>query len=292
MTATRRLEAAEIREEWLGHALSTQPADRPAAEAAITELYRLAERDAPVFVWVRSPAEAVPHIPPAPRLSASSESSKCRDWPLASVLASLQTQLRERLDGRIGLPRQRTFRLRTEVDDPPLPTRPRDVVLAEVTQPLRQTVLDSLVGPVRLAHRPLTGDSRGLVWHGQHDAYWVGHYDAFRRCLGVRYPSRDEMQLGLWAAVARSCGWWWPSETMCVISERPVEVHTEAAGDEGQLRLHTSEGLRCVSPTAGPFSPVRVRAAPSWSRTRTGRRGQGISERARTSTPTADIILV
>jgi hypothetical protein len=34
-------EAARIRDEWLGRTLSTPPADRPAAEAAISGLYRL-----------------------------------------------------------------------------------------------------------------------------------------------------------------------------------------------------------------------------------------------------------
>ncbi len=33
-------QSLEIRDEWLGNALSTLPADRPAAEAAISELYR------------------------------------------------------------------------------------------------------------------------------------------------------------------------------------------------------------------------------------------------------------
>lgn len=49
--------AADIREEWLGWALSTLPADRKATEAAITELYHLVGRAQPRFTWVDSPRQ-------------------------------------------------------------------------------------------------------------------------------------------------------------------------------------------------------------------------------------------
>ncbi|GAA4558402.1 hypothetical protein GCM10023193_12920 [Planotetraspora kaengkrachanensis] len=57
-------EAAEIREEWLGRALSTPPADRGAAEAAISGLYGLIGLDPPRFHWVSSPVAALTTVPP------------------------------------------------------------------------------------------------------------------------------------------------------------------------------------------------------------------------------------
>jgi hypothetical protein len=35
--------------------------------------------------------------------------------------------------------------------------------------------------------------------------------------------------------VAQSCGWWWPFPHLCVVSERPSAVHTDASG-----RLHNA----------------------------------------------------
>jgi hypothetical protein len=45
-----------LRAEWLEYALATQPADRAAAESAITQLYELRGLGPPRFVWVDSPA--------------------------------------------------------------------------------------------------------------------------------------------------------------------------------------------------------------------------------------------
>ncbi|WP_051760860.1 DUF6745 domain-containing protein [Herbidospora cretacea] len=60
MSVTTRRDAASIREEWLSVALSTEPADRPETEAAITGLYRLNGLPPPSFHWVSSPPRFSP----------------------------------------------------------------------------------------------------------------------------------------------------------------------------------------------------------------------------------------
>jgi hypothetical protein len=50
-----------IREEWLGIGRSTEPADRAAAEQAISILYARHGRPRPAFLWVDSPGAARPH---------------------------------------------------------------------------------------------------------------------------------------------------------------------------------------------------------------------------------------
>jgi hypothetical protein len=42
-------------------------------------------------------------------------------------------------------------------------------------------------------------------------------------------PPGDLDHLGYWAALSRSCGWWWPGEDVCVVVERPELVDTEPA---------------------------------------------------------------
>ncbi|MFD0853245.1 hypothetical protein ACFQ07_13475, partial [Actinomadura adrarensis] len=59
MSGSVQRDAAAIREKWFGRALSTRPADRPAAEAAISGLYRSVGLDPPRFHWVSSPLMAV-----------------------------------------------------------------------------------------------------------------------------------------------------------------------------------------------------------------------------------------
>lgn len=199
MSALARPTAADIRAEWQGWALSTLPADRPAAEAAISELYALIGQDPPRFVWVDSPAAALKLVPKGIPLRHGP------GWSVPQLLAHSAATLRKALDRRLGQLRVR-----------------EDPLNAEVRDPLRDLVWDGICTQVRLA-LPLTDV---LTWYGQHETHWIAHYDAWRRIGGRTYRELD-WQLDLWAALTRSCGWWWPLDDRCVISERPVSVRVE-----------------------------------------------------------------
>ncbi|WP_067832563.1 pentapeptide repeat-containing protein [Actinomadura kijaniata] len=53
-----------------------------------------------------------------------------------------------------------------------------------------------------------------------------------------------ERRLTLWRDLVGSCGGWWPFERVCVVSERPVEVHVESWHERGEadVRLHRRDG--------------------------------------------------
>jgi hypothetical protein len=69
---------------------------------------------------------------------------------------------------------------------------------------------------------------------GQHDANWLGFYDFFREELGLREETEEivyHMEL------ARHCGWWWPYEKACILSEIPISLKMNTAG-----LLHNTNG--------------------------------------------------
>ncbi len=252
--------AVALRDDWLGHAFSTRPADRPAAEAALAGLYRLAGAPPPRFRWVPSPAAAQPVLRaerPAftrPRLRAGEAPARWADWPVASRLASLQSALRTRLARRVEGPgqlwrRQRppwSLAARTTADEDGLDDgyALRDILWTAVHDPLRTSVLDGPRPAIRTALLPAAGtEPLGLTFHGQHDAHWIGHHDVQARLGLASYPAGDARGLALWAAVARSAGWWWPGDGVCVVAERPVEVHTEPppGARRGERRLNHPE---------------------------------------------------
>ncbi|MFA1552000.1 DUF6745 domain-containing protein [Actinomadura chokoriensis] len=216
-------EAAAIRAEWLGHLLCTEPADRPAAEAAISELYRLIGLDPPRFHWVASPPAALETVPPGVRLRASESAERLSDWPLPLRFRRLISGLSVDVDARV----MRDYRW--------LNPMLRQLVRAPITDSTRSTLRLTLRSP----HESV---ERGADWYRALCCSLVAHYDAVRRTSGVVYTPEQNHLLDLWAAPARSCGWWWPREDVCVVSERPVEVHTEVWGDEGQVRLHRTDG--------------------------------------------------
>lgn len=79
--------------------------------------------------------------------------------------------------------------------------------------------------PVRAA---LTGGTSVPVsWYGQQEAWWIGYYDALQRLGLARYSPAAATGLAEWAALARSCGWWWPGDQVCVVTERPSRIRTE-----------------------------------------------------------------
>lgn len=168
---------------WLSYALCTDPADRPAAEEAVAQLYAATGRPPPQFTWVRSPAEATTVLPAKEFF---------------------------RFDGNwqtVGA------QIAAQVSDLRLPLHRRSGWQGEQ---LRRTIRDCLVPAVNST----MPSSCGLGWSGQHDADWLAELDARQRFRGPLF--------GAWETLARSTGWWWPREDVCVMAERPVAVHLDA----------------------------------------------------------------
>jgi hypothetical protein len=249
----RALIACSLRDEWLAWGVDTRPADRAAAEAAVCGLYRLVDEPPPRFIWTASPPAALAQIRDDPRFQYAaplrgSTPALLRDWPLSARLASAVSELRQRLDARIKNPRQGVGGWRPGWSGVARTMTPQDaldaglsaetVVDAAVFGSLRFSLRDAVCAPMRTAW--LDGQPSGLAWYGQHEAHWIGHYDALRRAGLASYHSQDARQLDLWAQLARCTGWWWPAHGVCVMAERPVELRTEPmpGAVHGEVRLH------------------------------------------------------
>ncbi|MCR6489855.1 hypothetical protein M8542_44295 [Amycolatopsis sp. OK19-0408] len=76
------------------HAFRTDPADRAAAEDAITRLYALLGEPPPEFVWVPSPNAAVAELPPPQALSLAGRQAV--EGRLANRVTALRARRRER----------------------------------------------------------------------------------------------------------------------------------------------------------------------------------------------------
>ena len=258
--------AAAVRPEWLARGLSTEPADRPAAERGIAGIYARLSRPRPRFVWVDSPRLALTAVAGLPGLSTLDDLYRWvtgrrqpGDPPLASDLATALSVLRGALDGCLGSPdpnppppksksrKEKAERVPRSVL-PPLPALEAGVPLREVLrqgirEALRTSLADGFYHPVRAALAPHP-QSLPVCWYGQQESWWVGYYDVLRRIGLARYPAAETAHLADWSTVARSCGWWWPGEDTCVVVERPVAVHTEPVPGSwhGEVRLRRGGG--------------------------------------------------
>jgi hypothetical protein len=228
-------EALKIRQEWLDHGLSTHPADRRTAEASLTAIYARASRPKPRFSWVESPVQAlqlVGGLPTLDELYAWIRDRPSRGVPpLASDVAMVASQLRGNLSAGVShldpelAPARKKGKPWPEL--PPLKALDMGVPLGVLLhQGIHGALHRSLAHGFRMPVRRKLGPVP-VCWYGQQDAPWIGYYDALHRLGLASYRDDDLDHLGHWAALARSCGWWWPGEEVCVVVERPEFIATE-----------------------------------------------------------------
>ena len=233
-------QAVDVREEWRDHGTACGPSDEGAAEQAISRVYRSLGRARPRFVWVRSPREAQPLVAHLPTLQDLyrwvKEPPAGTAPPLASDLATALARLRGRMDAEIAKP---WF-------DPKPPKRDKEelwkrqpvehalalgIPLVEVVRHyVREALFMELAHGFYLPAKRMLGDPGPVCWYGQQEAHWLAYYEVWRRLGLAKYGETLDTELDTWQQIARNTGWFWPDETHCVISRRPVAPNVFADG--------------------------------------------------------------
>ena len=257
LTRRRQEQAQQIRDEWLRHALSTAPADRPAAEQAARRLYQIDGRPAPAFAWADSPLgalrEACRRAGGHPGAEGDGRLTHVlRRSPLPSAAFRYERALAR--PGRLRARLRRRGDLGPVLSSPPawLGPRTRERLLLPGEDwgllPLGPVLLSALRacatapehGPAGLL--PAFADQ---CMTGQFDAAGIGS-DLVYRELGIAAVRRDYGErLDLLAALARSAGPWWPYPDVCVMTERPVRFEVQPwspGGGRSWLVPHSLDG--------------------------------------------------
>lgn len=223
---------AVVRDEWIRHGLSTQPADRAEAERGVAEAYAAAWLEPPRVVWVDSPLAGVAlmlhdlaasTLEVLSELSISSRASQSQvdelhlarhrvaDAPWGDARSLVVAQVTHELDRRV------TVDVMDEVGSHVL-FRAMDVLHVELAQ---ASVCEPTAEMQVLSHPNGSLDVSRLAWAD----YW-------RRYTNVALPEVDGL-----LRIGRSAGCWWPLRRSVVISERPTVLSLDAAS-----RLHCEDG--------------------------------------------------
>lgn len=204
LTAEQEAMLAEVRDEWLTVGLSTEPADRAAAEDGVRAAYRRAGLTPPrVMVWLDSPLAGCIGAAVLGDQVWDQVGAKARDLVWAQVRDQVGAQVREQVRGQVAA--QVGVQVRAQVGVQ---------VMDQVMDQVGAQVWDQVEAAVQ----------------GQHDAGFLGWCDALRR-IGVTVDV-DGLSL-----VARNAGWWWPMRDAVILTDRPDTLHRDPQG-----RLHCTTG--------------------------------------------------
>jgi hypothetical protein len=241
-----------IREEWLGIGLSTDRADRDRALAGVRAAYAAAHLPPPaVVVWLDSPLQGVVGAEYLRQLlERMSKDGSDQVWDQVrdqvggqvgdQVGDQVWDQVRDQVGGQVGdqvwdqVGDQVWGQVRGQV---------RDQVWDQVRDQVWDQVRDQVGGQVG---DQVGGQVWGQVWdqvyravYGQHDAGWLGYYDAFSR-FGLSDLTHPLDGL---SEVAKSAGWWWPFRGAVLLTERPLRIRRDERN-----RLHCEDGPAIVYP--------------------------------------------
>jgi hypothetical protein len=191
------------REEYFRIGSSTEPADRPRAEAAITALYAAIGKPPPSFEWG-----------PSPRWG-SKRAENLVTFSLHSLWDSLWDSIR--------------FSILHSLND-------------SILESLRSVDWETLQYALRRSPGT-TKDSIFYALSGSGDGFWISHYIYMIYVLMVPSLETELARLRLHDEVARSCGWWWPGDEMCICTDRPEIFDLSNETPYQFLRLRYRDGF-------------------------------------------------
>jgi hypothetical protein len=231
LTPQQQERLSHFREEWLRIGLSTEPADRPMAEAGVRLAYEAAGLMPPeIFIWLDSPRQGAFA---AALLSGAKFGPEVRDKVRDKVRAQVGAQVGAQVWAQVW--HQVEAQVRAQVGHQ-VRDKVADQVWHQVWHQVEAQVRAQVWHQVRDKVEAQVGHQ---VWHqvenavyGAHDASWLGFYAALAE-FGAGSRSLDGMTM-----VAKSCGWWWPFAGAVILTDRPVEVHFD-----DERRLHSERGM-------------------------------------------------
>jgi len=219
LSPSQEQELVAWREQWYAIGSACGPSDRETTTRLIAAVYRAIGKPAPAMHFVESPAAALSHL---------LEEKDSLTNPL-----SMRRQLWTALWLQIwpSLKEAHAWALKREVEN----------ILWEALWLWLMRLVDEKQIQIlkqRLSQEQAQAQmfSQPLVFYGNHDAYWIAYY-LFCKRLGVQYTLHATKCLDWWASLARSCGWWWPYERVCIVADRPSVHHVDE-----QRRLHCTTG--------------------------------------------------
>ena len=200
-------------DKWVKIGLSTDPANRPEAERAILDCYRLSGLAEPkTIVWVQSPLVLAFAAPIAAEIL-----KKHGGKPVRSAVGSA-------VDSAVG-------------------SAVYSAVGSAVGSAVRSAVGSAVDSAVYSAVDSAVGSAVGSAWSnylgGQFWISWQAFESYFDEVLGLMHPKLEHARA--YRRAQASCCWWWPHIHFVMICDRPEQINRD---EQGRLHSETKQSIR------------------------------------------------
>jgi len=202
------------RNEYLQWGLSCEPMNQDAVKVTIGEMYSRIGKNVPSFWFCQSPAQMLIII------------TLLKSKPLG---ANLWNNLWDNFGANLEV------NLRANLWDN-LRDNLRDNLMDNLRDNLMDNLRDNLRDNLGANLGVKIGDNlRDSDFWGQMDMFWIAYYRYPEQYLHVDYGEFSKV-LQLWDTLGKSCGWWYPYENICFVSDRPEQIHKKG------VQLHNDSG--------------------------------------------------
>ncbi len=226
----------------MAQALSTERSDRPAAEAAVRELYAANNLAAPAFIWMDSPIGGIFALSTLKTIvKGFKEGGQLRGQLWRQLWDQLGGQLRGQLWRQLGgqLWDQLRGQLWGQLGDQ-LRGQLWGQLGDQLGDQLRGQLWDQLWGQLRDQLRDQLKEDYNAYYNGftsWYETYWTAFYAKAFEIAQIHAPDL-ERKLGLFTTVMDNTGWWYATPAVAFMTERPTKILRDAQG-----RLHNPKGM-------------------------------------------------
>jgi len=274
LTEEQERALVEFRQRMWRQATSCEPVDRAVATKAIANAYAAVGRAPPTMLWMPSPATCVlalyalgklsenPQWPDAARMSVGLGIEI--DYDLSLLSLDLWCEHRYRLARKLAanLKRELAASLEQELMSVALRTGVESG-LADWPDRLKCTLKDRLeaelrdglgvelkVGLVNTLKGELSADVAQDLYYLSVDGYFLGQMDtrwlAYYRFGSIVGRVQESLlnRLGILERIAASCGYWFPRDGVCIVSDRFASVHWNNARSSVGFPTHLHHGTK------------------------------------------------
>jgi hypothetical protein len=217
LTPEQQAKIQEYYSFYLKKGLSTQPANRPVAEKAVKEMYRLIKEKEPKCIWVNSPTELVKLF----------QESNLRSNLESNLWSNLESNLESNLWSNLESNLRSNLWSNLESN---LWSNLESNLWSNLESNLRSNLWSNLESNLwSNLESNLRSNLWSNLWSGQFNSPWVNFYDYYRKVISNTFSAEDNYKLDLWIDMLE-CAYFITLKGFVLLMEHPLEFHVDGKG--------------------------------------------------------------